>query len=44
MLQDGCDLVCRSRKSKEPKTYKGIGDDQLQEEEERIHDEHLLPM
>lgn len=41
---DGCDLVCRSRKSREPKTYKGIGDDLIQEDEERTHDEHLLPM
>lgn len=39
---DGCNFVCRSGSRQEPRSYKGIGDDQLQEEEER--DDHLLPM
>lgn len=42
LLSDGCNLVCRSGNRGQPKTYKGIGDDQLQDEDER--DEHLLPM
>ncbi|XP_060571943.1 cation-dependent mannose-6-phosphate receptor-like [Ruditapes philippinarum] len=41
---DGCDLVCRSRKSRQPRTYKGIGDDQLGENDTAPTDEHLLPM
>ncbi|XP_045161590.2 cation-dependent mannose-6-phosphate receptor-like [Mercenaria mercenaria] len=41
---DGCDLVCRSRKSRQPRTYKGIGDDQLGESDTPNTDEHLLPM
>lgn len=42
---DGCDLVCRSRKSRQPRTYKGLGDDQLGGESEQTNtDEHLLPM
>ncbi|KAL4221520.1 mannose transmembrane transport [Mactra antiquata] len=41
---DGCDLVCRSGRSREPRTYKGIGDDQLGEDEPITSDEHLLPM
>ncbi|KAK3099725.1 hypothetical protein FSP39_008598 [Pinctada imbricata] len=38
---DGCDLICRTRRRQE-RSYKGVGDDQLTEEDER--DEHLLPM
>lgn len=39
---DGCDLVCRSKTSSGSRPYKGIGDDQLEGEEDR--DDHLLPM
>ncbi|XP_048743399.2 cation-dependent mannose-6-phosphate receptor-like [Ostrea edulis] len=39
---DGCDLVCRSKRPPDSHSYKGIGDDQLDGEEER--DDHLLPM
>lgn len=39
---DGCDLVCRSKTSSGSRSYKGIGDDQLEGEEDR--DDHLLPM
>ncbi|CAI9719410.1 cation-dependent mannose-6-phosphate receptor-like [Octopus vulgaris] len=42
LLADGCNLTCRSGSSTQQKTYKGIGDDQLEDEDER--DEHLLPM
>ncbi|XP_061189782.1 cation-dependent mannose-6-phosphate receptor-like [Saccostrea echinata] len=39
---DGCDLVCRSKKPPGSRSYKGIGDDQLEGDDER--DDHLLPM
>ncbi|XP_034339021.1 cation-dependent mannose-6-phosphate receptor-like [Crassostrea angulata] len=39
---DGCDLVCRSKTSSGSRSYKGIGDDQLEGEEDK--DDHLLPM
>ena len=39
---DGCNLVCRTGDRFESKQYKGVGDDQLQEEDDR--DDHLLPM
>lgn len=39
---DGCNLVCRSKTSSGSRSYKGIGDDQLEGEEDR--DDHLLPM
>ncbi|GAB1599778.1 cation-dependent mannose-6-phosphate receptor-like [Argonauta hians] len=42
LVADGCNLTCRSGSSSQQKTYKGIGDDQLSETDER--DEHLLPM
>ncbi|KAL5015306.1 hypothetical protein ScPMuIL_009576 [Solemya velum] len=42
LQSDGCNLVCRSGGRSQPRSYKGIGDDQLVEEEER--DDHLLPM
>lgn len=43
LLSDGCNLVCRSGNQGQPKTYKGIGDDQLQDDDDE-RDEHLLPM
>ncbi|XP_067658543.1 cation-dependent mannose-6-phosphate receptor-like [Haliotis asinina] len=39
---DGCNFVCRSGENRGPRTYKGVGDDQLDDVEER--DDHLLPM
>ncbi|XP_076451941.1 cation-dependent mannose-6-phosphate receptor-like [Babylonia areolata] len=39
---DGCDFVCRSRDARRSSPYKGLGDDQLDEPEER--DDNLLPM
>ncbi|XP_017328863.1 cation-dependent mannose-6-phosphate receptor [Ictalurus punctatus] len=40
---DGCDLVCRSRGSREePPTYRGVSTEPSEEPEER--DDHLLPM
>ncbi|XP_046562517.1 cation-dependent mannose-6-phosphate receptor-like [Haliotis rubra] len=39
---DGCNFVCRSGENRGPRTYKGVGDDQLDDTEER--DDHLLPM
>ncbi|XP_069119217.1 cation-dependent mannose-6-phosphate receptor-like [Argopecten irradians] len=42
LQSDGCNLVCRSGGSPAKPTYKGLGDDQLQEEDDR--DDHLLPM
>ncbi|KAK3587326.1 hypothetical protein CHS0354_011308 [Potamilus streckersoni] len=42
---DGCNLICRSKDSQQPRSYKGVGDDQLQVDEERgSGDDHLLPM
>lgn len=43
LLSDGCNLACRSGNQGQPKTYKGIGDDQLQDDDDE-RDEHLLPM
>ncbi|XP_013385262.1 cation-dependent mannose-6-phosphate receptor [Lingula anatina] len=40
---DGCDLVCRSGQRFSSRAYKGIGDDQLGDDEQDI-DDHLLPM
>lgn len=43
LSQDGCDLVCRSRGSREePPTYRGVSTEPSEEPEER--DDHLLPM
>ncbi|OWF35446.1 cation-dependent mannose-6-phosphate receptor-like [Mizuhopecten yessoensis] len=42
LQSDGCNLVCRTGGSVNKHTFKGLGDDQLQEEEDR--DDHLLPM
>ncbi|XP_033763288.1 cation-dependent mannose-6-phosphate receptor-like [Pecten maximus] len=42
LQSDGCNFVCRSGGSPQKSTFKGLGDDQLQEEEDR--DDHLLPM
>ena len=43
--QDGCNFVCRSGKRSEPRSYKGVGDDQLQDDDEdELRDDHLLPM
>ncbi|XP_060075675.1 cation-dependent mannose-6-phosphate receptor-like [Ylistrum balloti] len=42
LQSDGCNLVCRSGGSPQKPTFKGLGDDQLQEEDDR--DDHLLPM
>ncbi|XP_062619387.1 cation-dependent mannose-6-phosphate receptor-like [Saccostrea cucullata] len=39
---DGCNLVCRSKQPPGSRSYKGIGDDQLEGDDER--DDHLLPM
>ncbi|XP_052081422.1 cation-dependent mannose-6-phosphate receptor-like isoform X2 [Mytilus californianus] len=39
---DGCNYICRTGSRSESKPYKGLGDDQLQEEDDR--DDHLLPM
>ncbi|CAG2214152.1 M6PR [Mytilus edulis] len=39
---DGCNYICRTGIRSESKPYKGLGDDQLQEEDDR--DDHLLPM
>ncbi|XP_063410290.1 cation-dependent mannose-6-phosphate receptor-like [Mytilus trossulus] len=39
---DGCNFICRTGIRSESKPYKGLGDDQLQEEDDR--DDHLLPM
>lgn len=39
---DGCDFVCRSTDARRSSPYKGLGDDQLEEPEER--DDNLLPM
>ncbi|XP_071109344.1 cation-dependent mannose-6-phosphate receptor-like [Haliotis cracherodii] len=39
---DGCNFVCRTGENRGPRTYKGVGDDQLDDMEER--DDHLLPM
>ncbi|ELU12794.1 hypothetical protein CAPTEDRAFT_127669 [Capitella teleta] len=42
---DGCDLIFRSRKGVGPRQYRGIGDEQLQSQEEvSERDDHLLPM
>lgn len=42
---DGCGLICRSGSKPDARMYKGIGDDQLQNEEEEDNtDDHLLPM
>ncbi|KAK6177507.1 hypothetical protein SNE40_015597 [Patella caerulea] len=41
---DGCNLVCRSMSSRNSAPYKGIGDEQLEEDLDRERDDHLLPM
>ncbi|ESO82350.1 hypothetical protein LOTGIDRAFT_134805 [Lottia gigantea] len=40
---DGCNLVCRSMSKSRSLPYKGIGDEQLEEDLDRT-DDHLLPM
>lgn len=42
-LQDGCDFVCRTRSKAGSREYRGIGDDQLQDEDTG-RDDSLLPM
>ncbi|KAL3861944.1 hypothetical protein ACJMK2_007953 [Sinanodonta woodiana] len=44
LQSDGCNLVCRSKDSQQQRSYKGVGDDQLQDEERGSGDDHLLPM
>ncbi|XP_035697321.1 cation-dependent mannose-6-phosphate receptor-like [Branchiostoma floridae] len=41
---DGCELVCRTQEAGPPRTYKGIGDDQLGLDDDDERDDHLLPM
>ncbi|XP_055958351.1 cation-dependent mannose-6-phosphate receptor [Patella vulgata] len=41
---DGCNLVCRSMSNRNSAPYKGIGDEQLEEDLDRDRDDHLLPM
>ena len=43
-IQDGCDLIFRSKLVEEPRSYKGLGDDQLGLDEDEERDDHLLPM
>ncbi|XP_070561994.1 cation-dependent mannose-6-phosphate receptor-like [Ptychodera flava] len=45
LVADGTDFVFRNTPKGQPKTYKGIGDDQLADmDEEDERDDHLLPM
>ncbi|XP_077998023.1 cation-dependent mannose-6-phosphate receptor-like [Glandiceps talaboti] len=44
LIADGTDLVFRSTPKGQPKTYKGIGDDQLTMDDDDDRDDHLLPM
>ncbi|XP_022343524.2 cation-dependent mannose-6-phosphate receptor-like [Crassostrea virginica] len=39
---DGCNLVCRTNSPTASRSYKGIGDDQLEGDDDK--DDHLLPM
>uniref|UniRef100_V9KUF3 Cation-dependent mannose-6-phosphate receptor n=1 Tax=Callorhinchus milii TaxID=7868 RepID=V9KUF3_CALMI len=41
---DGCDLICRSKPRNVPAAYRGIGDEDGNEEDDQERDEHLLPM
>ncbi|XP_072033863.1 cation-dependent mannose-6-phosphate receptor-like isoform X2 [Amphiura filiformis] len=41
---DGCDFIFRSKLIQEPRSYKGLGDDQLGLDEDEERDDHLLPM
>lgn len=44
LTADGCDLICRSKPQNVPAAYRGIGDEDRNEEEDQERDEHLLPM
>ncbi|XP_067884520.1 cation-dependent mannose-6-phosphate receptor [Heterodontus francisci] len=44
LTADGCDFVCRSKPRNPAASYRGVGDEQLGEEDEDERDEHLLPM
>ncbi|XP_069099060.1 cation-dependent mannose-6-phosphate receptor [Pleurodeles waltl] len=43
LMADGCDFACRSKPRNVTTAYRGVGDDQLGEEQEE-RDDHLLPM
>ncbi|XP_078507545.1 cation-dependent mannose-6-phosphate receptor [Lissotriton helveticus] len=43
LMADGCDFACRSKLRNVTTAYRGVGDDQLGEEQEE-RDDHLLPM
>uniref|UniRef100_A0A8C4WY82 Mannose-6-phosphate receptor, cation dependent n=1 Tax=Eptatretus burgeri TaxID=7764 RepID=A0A8C4WY82_EPTBU len=45
ILADGCDFVCRTKPRVEAAAYRGVGQDQLgDDEDEEERDDHLLPM
>ncbi|XP_078394466.1 cation-dependent mannose-6-phosphate receptor [Cetorhinus maximus] len=44
LTADGCDFVCRSKPRGVAAAYRGVGDEQLGDDEEEERDEHLLPM
>ncbi|XP_006819516.2 cation-dependent mannose-6-phosphate receptor-like [Saccoglossus kowalevskii] len=45
LIADGTDFLFRTKTPSEPRTYKGIGDDQLENmDDDDDRDDHLLPM
>lgn len=44
LAADGCDFMCRCKRTEEARSYKGLGDDQLGMDEDEERDENILPM